>query len=79
MSLPPLAYIADVLFGFIMSESCVCDMQFKDINNANSILKDPNKKRIYDQYGSVGLKLAEQIGEEVRRECFKPLDYNKAF
>ena len=27
---------------------------------------DVNKRRIYDQYGSLGLKLAEQIGEEVR-------------
>ena len=26
---------------------------------------DANKRRIYDQYGSLGLKLAEQIGEEV--------------
>ena len=27
---------------------------------------DTNKRRIYDQYGSLGLKLAEQVGEEVR-------------
>ena len=26
---------------------------------------DTNKRRIYDQYGSLGLKLAEQVGEEV--------------
>ena len=40
-------------------------MQFKEINNANAILMDENKRRIYNQYGSLGLKLAEQIGEEV--------------
>ena len=31
---------------------------------------DPNKRRIYDQYGSIGLKLAEQIGEEVSSTVF---------
>ena len=40
-------------------------LQFKVINNAYTILKDENKRRIYDQYGSVGLKLAEEVGEEV--------------
>ena len=39
--------------------------QFKEINNAKTVLSDENKRRIYDQYGSMGLKLAEQIGEEV--------------
>lgn len=37
---------------------------FKEINNANTVLMDPNKRRIYNQYGSLGLKLAEQVGEE---------------
>jgi len=37
---------------------------FKEINNAKTILSDENKRKIYDQYGSMGLKLAEQIGEE---------------
>lgn len=37
---------------------------FKDVNNANAILSNETKKRIYDQYGSMGLKLADQIGEE---------------
>ena len=41
-------------------------IQFKEINNANTVLMDTNKRRIYDQYGSLGLKLAEQVGEEVR-------------
>merc|ERR1719348_625230 len=37
---------------------------FKEINNAHKVLQDEEKKKIYDQYGSMGLKLAEQIGEE---------------
>ena len=44
----------------------VFSLQFKEINNANAILMDVNKRRIYDQYGSLGLKLAEQVGEEVK-------------
>ena len=39
--------------------------QFKEVNNANAVLSNETKKRIYDQYGSMGLKMAEQIGEEV--------------
>ncbi|XP_072913248.1 dnaJ (Hsp40) homolog, subfamily C, member 5 gamma a [Hemitrygon akajei] len=38
--------------------------KFKEINNANAILNDENKKRIYDEYGSMGLYVAEQFGEE---------------
>ena len=38
--------------------------KFKEINNANKILQDEKKKEIYDQYGSLGLKIADQIGEE---------------
>ena len=38
--------------------------QFKEINNAKTILMNEQKRRIYDQYGSMGLKLADQIGEE---------------
>lgn len=43
-------------------------LQFKEINNANAILMDERKRRIYDAYGPMGLKLAEQVGEEVH-EC----------
>ena len=39
-------------------------IQFKEINNAKTILMNEQKRRIYDQYGSMGLKLADQIGEE---------------
>jgi len=37
---------------------------FKEINSAHKVLQDEEKKKIYDQYGSMGLKLAEQVGEE---------------
>ncbi|XP_066524682.1 dnaJ homolog subfamily C member 5-like isoform X2 [Hoplias malabaricus] len=38
--------------------------KFKEINHANSILNDENKRQIYDQYGSMGLLAAEEFGEE---------------
>nr|XP_057912024.1 dnaJ homolog subfamily C member 5-like [Doryrhamphus excisus] len=38
--------------------------RFKEINNANSILSDENKRVIYDEYGSMGLYVAEQFGDE---------------
>ena len=38
--------------------------QFKEVNNAKTILLNEKKRRIYDQYGSMGLKLAEQVGED---------------
>lgn len=38
--------------------------QFKDINRAHSILSDLTKRNIYDNYGSLGLYIAEQFGEE---------------
>jgi len=38
--------------------------KFKDINRAHKILIDPKKKGIYDKYGSFGLNVAEQFGEE---------------
>uniref|UniRef100_A0A3Q3DC54 DnaJ homolog subfamily C member 5 n=1 Tax=Hippocampus comes TaxID=109280 RepID=A0A3Q3DC54_HIPCM len=37
---------------------------FKEINNAHAILNDPTKRNIYDKYGSLGLYVAEQFGEE---------------
>lgn len=40
--------------------------QFKQINHAHTILSDPSKKEIYDKYGTMGLYIAEQFGEEVR-------------
>lgn len=38
--------------------------KFKEINNAHAILSDATKKNIYDKYGSLGLFVAEQFGEE---------------
>jgi len=38
--------------------------KFKEINKANSILSDSTKRNIYDNYGSLGLYIAEQFGEE---------------
>ncbi|CAL8288776.1 dnaJ (Hsp40) homolog, subfamily C, member 5 gamma b isoform X1 [Gadus morhua] len=38
--------------------------KFKEINNANAILNDENKRNIYDEYGSMGLYVAEQFGED---------------
>lgn len=38
--------------------------QFKQINHANSVLSDETKRNIYDQYGSMGLYVAEQFGED---------------
>ncbi|XP_053323456.1 dnaJ homolog subfamily C member 5B [Spea bombifrons] len=37
---------------------------FKEINNAHAILSDSSKRNIYDKYGSLGLYVAEQFGEE---------------
>lgn len=38
--------------------------KFKEVNRANSILSDQTKRNIYDNYGSLGLYIAEQFGEE---------------
>ena len=55
---------------FLYFYSSDCDtpfvFQFKEVNHAHSILADPGKREIYDKYGSMGLYIAEQFGEEVR-------------
>ncbi|XP_037092064.1 dnaJ homolog subfamily C member 5-like isoform X2 [Pollicipes pollicipes] len=38
--------------------------KFKEINRAHSTLSDAVKRNIYDNYGSLGLYIAEQFGEE---------------
>ena len=38
--------------------------KFKEINRANSTLSDVKKKEIYDKYGSLGLYIADQFGED---------------
>lgn len=34
--------------------------KFKEINRAHSILSDPDKRKVYDQFGMMGIMLAEQ-------------------
>ncbi|ESN93002.1 hypothetical protein HELRODRAFT_108230 [Helobdella robusta] len=38
--------------------------KFKEINRANQVLSNPTKRQIYDEYGAMGLRVADQIGEE---------------
>ncbi|XP_038052681.1 dnaJ homolog subfamily C member 5-like [Patiria miniata] len=52
--------------------------KFKEINKAHRVLTDAKKRQIYDDYGSVGLYIAEQIGEDnvdlyflVNSRCFR--------
>ncbi|KAA0199709.1 Cysteine string protein [Fasciolopsis buskii] len=44
--------------------------KFKEINRAHAVLSDPNKRQIYDQYGSFGLYLAEQLDEDTLHTYF---------
>ena len=37
---------------------------FKEINNAHKVLQDEKKREIYDTHGSMGLYIADQIGED---------------
>ena len=37
---------------------------FKKINQAHVVLMDQKKRSIYDKYGSFGLYIADQVGEE---------------
>lgn len=38
--------------------------KFKEINKAHTILTNTSKRNIYDKYGSLGLYVAEQFGDE---------------
>lgn len=38
--------------------------KFKELNNAHAVLSDLNKRNIYDSYGSLGLYVAQQFGED---------------
>lgn len=44
--------------------------KFKEINNANTILTDNTKRQIYDEYGSMGLYVADQFGEDTVKYYF---------
>ncbi|VDN55689.1 unnamed protein product [Dracunculus medinensis] len=48
--------------------------KFKEINYANAILSNPTKRKVYDEYGEVGLKVLEQFGDDdkVMRLVFRP-------
>lgn len=50
-----------IYFVFLL---CGGSSQFKEVNRAHSILADLTKRNIYDNYGSLGLYIAEQFGEE---------------
>ncbi|XP_071486256.1 dnaJ homolog subfamily C member 5G-like [Diadema antillarum] len=52
--------------------------KFKEINRAHKVLTDEKKKQIYDEYGSLGLYIADQVGEDyvkwyfmMNSRCFK--------
>uniref|UniRef100_A0A7E4W160 J domain-containing protein n=1 Tax=Panagrellus redivivus TaxID=6233 RepID=A0A7E4W160_PANRE len=45
---------------------------FKDINLAHSILSNAQKRKVYDSYGEMGLKLLDQFGEDNVRFMLNP-------
>ena len=57
----------------ILTASQLFVLQFKEVNHAHSILADPGKREIYDKYGSMGLYIAEQFGEEVSPILLQPI------
>lgn len=38
--------------------------KFKELNSAHAVLSDLTKRKIYDSYGSLGLYVAQQFGED---------------
>lgn len=38
--------------------------KFKELNNAHAVLADPGRRNLYDSYGSLGLYVAQQFGED---------------
>jgi len=54
----------DVLLRIVVNLAVLLTSQFQEINYAHSVLGDDTKKSIYDKYGTLGLSLADQIGED---------------
>ena len=48
-----------------MKSNISTKLQFKKINRAHHILTDEKKRALYDKYGSFGLSIADQFGDEV--------------
>ncbi|VDK75180.1 unnamed protein product [Litomosoides sigmodontis] len=48
--------------------------RFKEINHAHAVLSVPTRRKVYDEYGDMGLKLMEQFGDDgtVIGLAFKP-------
>jgi len=46
-------------------DNAEAEEMFKKINHANHILSDEKKRALYDKYGSFGLHIAEQFGDDV--------------
>jgi len=48
--------------------------KFQEVNNANKILSNPTKRKIYDNYGDLGIKMMDQFGgdEEKLKMLVKP-------
>lgn len=40
------------------------DIKYREVNEANELLKDERRRAFYDRYGSLGLYLARMYGEE---------------
>ena len=39
-------------------------LKFVEINKAHTILSNETKRQIYDQYGSLGLEISENLGDD---------------
>lgn len=48
--------------------------RFKEINHAHAVLSVPTRRKVYDEYGDMGLKLMQQFGDDdaVIGLAFKP-------
>jgi DnaJ family protein C protein 5 len=46
--------------------------RFKEINHAHAVLSNPQKRRIYDEYGDMGLRMMDQVGEETMAYVLRP-------